>query len=55
MEGARVNKLIEARLLFLFSKSTSDDTRDHIKLALGVPKIKQYEKYLFGLLLWGSA
>ncbi|XP_050277977.1 uncharacterized protein LOC126719473 [Quercus robur] len=27
-------------------RSTSEDIREHIKLALGVPEIKQYEKYL---------
>ena len=29
-----------------FSKATSEDTRNRIKIALGVPKITQYEKYL---------
>ena len=29
-----------------FSKSTPEVVKDHIKEALGVPKIKQYEKYL---------
>ena len=29
-----------------FSKLTSEETREHIKQALGVSKIKQYERYL---------
>ena len=29
-----------------FSKLTSEEIREHIKQALGVPKIKPYEKYL---------
>ena len=34
---------------FFFKKSTSEEIRDHIKQALGVPKIRQYEKNM-GLL-----
>ena len=29
-----------------FSKLTSEEIRQHLKQALGVPEIKQYEKYL---------
>ena len=36
----------QSKTAIFFSKSTSDDTRNQIKLALGVPEIIQYEKYL---------
>ena len=36
----------QSKTTIVFSKSTSDDTRNQIKLALGVPEIIQYEKYL---------
>ena len=41
--GQQINR---SKTTILFSKSTNDDTRNQIKLALGVPKIIQYERYL---------
>lgn len=41
--GQQINK--NKTTLFI-SKSTSEELRDHIKVALGVPEIRQYEKYL---------
>ena len=41
--GQKINK---SKTTIFFSRSTSEDMREHIKLALGVPEIKQYEKYL---------
>ena len=41
--GQKINK---SKTTIFFSKSTFEDMREHIKLALGVPEIKQYEKYL---------
>ena len=41
--GQQINR---NKITIFFSKSTNEDTRDHIKLALGVEEIKQYEKYL---------
>ena len=34
------------KTIIFFSKLTSKETREHIKQALGVLEIKQYEKYL---------
>ena len=46
-EGASGQKVNRSKTtLFFFSKSTSDAIKSNIKLALGVPKIAQYEKYL---------
>ena len=41
--GQQINK---NKTTIFFSKLTSEDMRTHIKQALGVPEIKQYEKYL---------
>ena len=41
--GQQINK---SKTTIFFSKSTSNEQRERIKLALGVSKIKQYEKYL---------
>ena len=41
--GQHINR---NKTTIFFSKNTSEAKRDHIKQALGVPKIKQYEKYL---------
>lgn len=41
--GQQINK---SKTIIFFSKSTFEETRDHIKEALGVPEIRQYEKYL---------
>ena len=41
--GQKINK---NKTTIFFSRSTSEDMRGQIKLALGVPEIKQYEKYL---------
>ena len=41
--GQQINR---SKTTIFFSKSTSDDIRNQIKLALGVPEIVQYEKYL---------
>ena len=41
--GQQINR---SKTTIFFCKSTSEKIRDHIKLALGVPEIKQYEKYL---------
>ena len=35
-----------SKTTLFFSKSISKKLRDHIKSALGVPEIRQYEKYL---------
>ena len=35
-----------SKTTLFFSKSISRKLRDHIKSALGVPEIRQYEKYL---------
>ena len=39
----QINK---SKTTIFFSKSTIEEMREHIKHALGVPEIKQYEKYL---------
>ena len=36
----------QKKTTFFFSKSTSTELREHIKVAMGVLEIKQYEKYL---------
>ena len=41
--GQQINR---NKTTIFFSKSTDEDTRDHIKLALGMEEIRQYEKYL---------
>ena len=41
--GQQINK---NKTTIFFSKFTSEDMRNHIKQALGVPEINQYEKYL---------
>ena len=41
--GQQIN---QNRTTIFFSKLTSEETREHIKQALGVSKIKQYERYL---------
>ena len=41
--GQQINR---SKTAIFFSKSTFKEIIDHIKVALGVPKIKQYEKYL---------
>ena len=41
--GQKINK---SKTTIFFSRSTSEDMKEHIKLPLGVPEIKQYEKYL---------
>ena len=43
MSGQQINR---NKTTIFFSKSTDEDTRNHIKLALGVEEIRQYEKYL---------
>lgn len=46
MKSAPSKKLMKIRAPFFSSKSTLEDGRKLIKDALGVSKIKQYEKYL---------
>ena len=41
--GQQIN---QNKTTIFFSKLTSEETREHIKQALGVSEIKQYEKYL---------
>ena len=41
--GQQINK---TKTTIFFSKSTSEEVKNHIKLALDVPVILQYEKYL---------
>ena len=41
--GQQINR---SKTTIFFSKSITDDTRNQIKLALGVPEIIQYERYL---------
>ena len=41
--GQQINR---NKTTIFFSKLTSEETREHIKHALGVLEIKQYEKYL---------
>ena len=41
--GQQINR---SKTTIFFSKSTRDDIRNQIKLALGVPEIVQYERYL---------
>ena len=41
--GQQINR---SKMTIFFSKSTTNDTRNQIKLALGVPEIIQYERYL---------
>ena len=41
--GQQIN---QSKTTIFFSKSTFEETREHIKQALGVLEIKQYEKYL---------
>nr|XP_023892305.1 uncharacterized protein LOC112004310 [Quercus suber] len=41
--GQQINK---NKTTIFFSKSTSKETKNHIKIALDVPEIMQYEKYL---------
>ena len=49
--GQQINR---NKTTIFFSKSTDEDTRNHIKLALGVEEIRQYEKYLVFHLLLGK-
>ena len=44
--GSCSGQQINRNKTIFFSKATSEDTRNRIKIALGVPKITQYEKYL---------
>ena len=46
MVGARANKLVKQKPPSFFSKSTFEGVKNHIKSALDVPVILQYEKYL---------
>ena len=46
MADARVNESIKQKPPFFFSKSTPAEVKNHIKSALDVPVILQYEKYL---------
>ena len=46
MADALVNKINKSKTTIFFSKSTIEEMREHIKLALGVTEVKQYEKYL---------
>ena len=41
--GQQINR---SKTTIFFNKSTKDDSRNQIKLALGVPEIIQYERYL---------
>lgn len=41
--GQQINR---SKTTIFFSKSTSEEIRDQIKLALGVSEIKQYETYV---------
>ena len=41
--GQQINR---SKTAIFFNKSTFEMLRDHIKVALGVPEIRQYEKYL---------
>ena len=41
--GQQINR---NKTTIFFSKATNEDTQNHIKMALGVPEIIQYEKYL---------
>ena len=46
MREGRVRKLIETKPIFFFSTNTSSDIQSRIQSILGVPAIRQYEKYL---------
>ena len=39
-------KIYKSKTTIFFNKCTSEAIRDHVKLALGVLEIKQYEQYL---------
>ena len=41
--GKQINR---SKTTIFFSKSTSEKLREHIKVAFGVPEIRQYKKYL---------
>ena len=41
--GQQINR---SKTTIFFSKSTSEKLREHIKVAFGVPEIRQYKKYL---------
>ena len=45
-EEASGQKLNREKTTLFFSKNTASEIQDSIKALLGVPKIKQYEKYL---------
>ena len=45
MNGPHDKKLIQIRPLF-FSNNTSTDTKEEIKILLGVSEIKEYERFL---------
>ena len=45
-EDAFGQKVNTTKTTLFFSKYVTADTRNNIKLALGVPKIMQYEKYM---------
>ena len=45
-EGASGQKINKSKVALFFSKSIADDVRANIKLALGIPEIMQYNKYL---------
>ena len=49
--GQQINR---NKTTIFFSKLTTKGLGQHIKQALGVPEIKQYEKYLGYHLLWGE-
>lgn len=50
-EGELGQKVNRSKITLFFSKATVDGIKTNIKLALEVPEIMQYEKYL-GLHLW---
>ena len=45
-EEALGQKMNRSKTSFFFSKSTSEEVKHGIKVALGVPEILHYEKYL---------
>ena len=45
-ERASGQKINSDKTTLFFSNSTSFDTKEELKILLGVPEIKEYERYL---------
>ena len=46
MRGGQVRKLTRRKLIYIFSSNTPHEVQVRIQQVLGVPSIRQFEKYL---------